>query len=187
MDCSPQASSVHGISQARILEWVAIYFPRGSSRLRNQACVSCTGRQVLLPLSHQGSLREYLRKDKLLNIPLPGWSSDLLEGGQQKSKIVEFTTWPRPAHWAMVTGPGSDSLAYRWETRDQQQQAACRRAEGSPTGWVLLGVRLQCHWGAMWSVSMTRPELHKMSTCPSSWHKQITEKALPPVNTSSAL
>ena len=160
MDCSPPASSVHGISQARILEWVAIYFPRGSSRLRNQACVSCTGRQVLLALSHQGSLREYLRKDTLLNIPPPGWSSDLLEGGQQKSKIAEFTTWPRPA---------------------------CRRAEGSPTGWVLLGVRLQCHWGAMWSVSMTRPELHKMSTCPSSWHKQITEKALPPVNTSSAL
>ena len=28
MDCSPQASSVHGISQARILEWVAISFSR---------------------------------------------------------------------------------------------------------------------------------------------------------------
>ena len=31
MDCSPQGSSVHGISQARILEWVAISFSRGSS------------------------------------------------------------------------------------------------------------------------------------------------------------
>ena len=30
MDCSPPGSSVHGISQARILEWVAISFPRGS-------------------------------------------------------------------------------------------------------------------------------------------------------------
>ena len=28
-DCSPPGSSVHGISQARILEWVAISFPRG--------------------------------------------------------------------------------------------------------------------------------------------------------------
>ena len=32
MDCSPPGSSVHGIFQARILEWVAISFSRGSSR-----------------------------------------------------------------------------------------------------------------------------------------------------------
>ena len=31
MHCSPPGSSVHGISQARILEWVAIFFSRGSS------------------------------------------------------------------------------------------------------------------------------------------------------------
>ena len=31
MDCSPPGSSVHGISQARILEWVAISYSRGSS------------------------------------------------------------------------------------------------------------------------------------------------------------
>ena len=31
MDCSPPGSSVHGIPQARILEWVAISFSRGSS------------------------------------------------------------------------------------------------------------------------------------------------------------
>ena len=30
MDCNPPGSSVHGISQARILEWVVISFPRGS-------------------------------------------------------------------------------------------------------------------------------------------------------------
>jgi len=31
MDCSPAGSSVHGIFQARILEWFAISFSRGSS------------------------------------------------------------------------------------------------------------------------------------------------------------
>ena len=31
MDCSPPGSSVHGISQAKILEWVVIPFYRGSS------------------------------------------------------------------------------------------------------------------------------------------------------------
>ena len=40
MGCSPQSSSVHGILQARILEWVAISFSRGSSRPRGRTQVS---------------------------------------------------------------------------------------------------------------------------------------------------
>ena len=40
MDCSLPGSSVHGILQARILEWVAISFSRGSSWPRDQAQVS---------------------------------------------------------------------------------------------------------------------------------------------------
>ena len=51
MDCSPPASSVHGILQARILEWVAIPFSRGSSRPRNLRLLHC--RQILYCLSHQ--------------------------------------------------------------------------------------------------------------------------------------
>ena len=42
MDCSPPGSSVHGILQARILEWVAISFFRGSSQSRYRTWVSCT-------------------------------------------------------------------------------------------------------------------------------------------------
>ena len=41
MDCSLPGSSVHGILQARILEWVAIPFPRWSSWPRDQIWVSC--------------------------------------------------------------------------------------------------------------------------------------------------
>ena len=40
MDCSPPDSSVHGILQARILEWVAMPFSRGSSQPRDQTQVS---------------------------------------------------------------------------------------------------------------------------------------------------
>ena len=40
MDCSPPVSSVHGILQARILEWVVMPFSRGSSQPRDQICVS---------------------------------------------------------------------------------------------------------------------------------------------------
>ena len=60
-DCSPPGSSVRGISQAKILEWVAISFSRGSSQPRDWICVSCiscvTGRLFTAeppgkPLSH---------------------------------------------------------------------------------------------------------------------------------------
>ena len=43
VDCSPPGSSVHGILQARILEWVAVSFSRGSSRPRDRTQVSCIG------------------------------------------------------------------------------------------------------------------------------------------------
>ena len=50
MDCSPSGSSVHRIFQTRILEWVAISFSKGSSRPRDQTCityVSCVTSRLL--------------------------------------------------------------------------------------------------------------------------------------------
>ena len=47
MDYSLPISSVLGIFQARILEWVAISCSRGSSPPRDQTHVSCIGRQIL--------------------------------------------------------------------------------------------------------------------------------------------
>ena len=51
-----QASLVHGIFLARILEWVAISSSRGSSWPRDWTHISFIGRQILYNLSHQGSL-----------------------------------------------------------------------------------------------------------------------------------
>ena len=56
MDSSPPVSSVCGISQTRILQWVAISFSRRSSLPRNRTHVSCLLADSL-PLSHLGSLR----------------------------------------------------------------------------------------------------------------------------------
>ena len=50
MDCSPPGTSVHGILKARILEWVAMPFSKGSSWPGDQTCVSyisCIGRRTL--------------------------------------------------------------------------------------------------------------------------------------------
>ena len=41
MDCSPPGFSVHGVLQARLLEWVAISFSRGSSQPRDWTWVPC--------------------------------------------------------------------------------------------------------------------------------------------------
>ena len=67
MACSPPGSSVHGVSQARILEWVAISSSRRSSQPRDQSqvrfdpgwtgvsFVSCIDRHILCHWHHLGS------------------------------------------------------------------------------------------------------------------------------------
>ena len=57
MGYSPPDSLLHGISQAQILEWVAISLSRGLSQPRDQTWVSAP-RADTLPLSHLGSLEE---------------------------------------------------------------------------------------------------------------------------------
>ena len=61
MDCSPPGSSVYGILQARILEWVVISFSRGSSQPRDRTQVSCIAGR-----SHQGSLQNFLETHVIL-------------------------------------------------------------------------------------------------------------------------
>jgi len=68
MKCSPSVSSVHGILQARILEWVAISFSRGSSRPRDWTCVfRITGRCFTLWATREAwpNLNIYVAEIKL--------------------------------------------------------------------------------------------------------------------------
>ena len=73
VDCGPPGSSVHGVLQTRILEWVAISFCRGSSRPRDWTQVSCIGRHTVYHWAiweaHNGE-RAYTKKLTLL--PLGG-------------------------------------------------------------------------------------------------------------------
>ena len=63
MDCSQPGSSVHGISQARILEWVAMSFSRESSWSQDWTCVSCVsciaGRFFITGTSWEAPVSEY--------------------------------------------------------------------------------------------------------------------------------
>ena len=65
MDYSLPGSSIHGIFQARVLEWVAISFFRGSSQPSNRTQVSRIAGRCLYGLSHQAS---YLASLRLLSI-----------------------------------------------------------------------------------------------------------------------
>ena len=83
MDYSPPGSSVHGLFQARIPEWVTISSSRGPSGTRDQvhdSCISCTGSWLL----HKQHLKPYVSPYCLITemlswgLPLPVlWPSDL--------------------------------------------------------------------------------------------------------------
>ena len=67
--CSPPGFSVHGILQARILEWVAILFSRGSSPARDQTQVSCIAGRFLM--SEPPGKPNPLSQSVFLHIPFP--------------------------------------------------------------------------------------------------------------------
>ena len=83
-DCSPPGSSVHGILQARILEWVTISYSRGASQSRD--LLLCHWQADSLPLRHLGSplfiyTATKMRFSKYLHFSsfsLPKYSSKLL-------------------------------------------------------------------------------------------------------------
>ena len=86
MDYSLPGSSVHGIYQARLLEWVAISSSRGSSQPRDWTCASCVfsvGRQILY---HCTTCQVALTNDKdkqcliFIKCPLSFCSSYLWKG-----------------------------------------------------------------------------------------------------------
>ena len=70
MDCSLPGSSVHGILQARILEWIAIPSSRGSSKPRDQihiSYVSFIGRWVIYHQRHLEALEQAYQNIKIQN------------------------------------------------------------------------------------------------------------------------
>ena len=74
MDCSPPGSSAHEILQARILEWVAISFSRGSSQPRDQTRVSCIAGGFFTDWGTREVLRAKIRS-KYRQKDLPRWLS----------------------------------------------------------------------------------------------------------------
>ena len=102
MDCSPPGSSVHGILQARVLEWVAIPFSRGSSQPRDQTQVSCiAGRHFILRATREA--HTYAADIIIYVLALPTWGLECgmhrinMEGGKEggRKRIILPKQIPR--------------------------------------------------------------------------------------------
>ena len=93
MDCSPTGSSIHGILQARILEWVAISVSRGSSRPRDRTQVSCSvGRCFTLWATREAQYTEpeaKMYKNVYFIVPL-NWHITLVLMFESKTVYLVF-------------------------------------------------------------------------------------------------
>ena len=114
MDCSAPGSSVHGISQARILEWVAIPFSWGS----NVSLLYC--RQILYHLSKHRSPCEHTLYT--LNAVIQMEQESACNAGDPSSILGlgrfsgEEICYPIQYSWASLVAQLVKSLTAMWET-----------------------------------------------------------------------
>ena len=143
MDCSPP-DSVHGISQARILEQVAIPFSRGSSRPRDWNLGVSHCRQILHCPSHQGSqsVRDLGKLPVAPGAPCPSSRSFLLFSRMS----VAVAAWPftetgdRGARWQLLPMSGG----------------ACEGGGGCEVARVGEGMVIPCFPG-VWCAQVSGP------------------------------
>ena len=109
MDCSPPGSSIHGIFQSRILEWVAISSSRGSSRPRDWTCVSCTGRWILYHWATGEALFHTATAKSLQSCPTL-WNP--IDGSLPGSPIPGILQ-ARTLEWVAI----SSSNAWKWKVK----------------------------------------------------------------------
>ena len=129
MDCSPPDSSVHGISQARILEWVAISFSRGSSRPRDRTQTDSS------PPEPPGKPKPKKMVEEAHQVSQPHTTHPCFSGGQAES--------PRGTVPSVRGGGGSGFC--RWSTRtsgcgegESKQQEPFAQERRAGTGLLLI-------------------------------------------------
>ena len=131
MDCSPPGSSVHGISQAKVLECVAISFFRKPSTPRNQTCVPCVGRQILY---HWATKEAQLYLWTSVNCWIRYLIQLYLFRVTEKSDLHQ-------AHWNNLGDGIKGHQAMEWSQAWERQSINC-----SPPQWVtnFLNILVNC-------------------------------------------
>ena len=108
--CSPPGSSVHGIFQARVLEWVAVSFSSGSSQPMNRTQVSRIVSRCFYHLSHQGSLLLYSLKWSEVK-----WSRSVVSDSlQPHGRTVHGIFQARVLEWIAISFSRGSSWPRNW-------------------------------------------------------------------------
>ena len=122
VDCSQPDSSVHGISQARILEWVAVSSSQGSSWLREQTGIPWLGRWILYQWATWKALcwsehkllaccaDTLLMKKTLCSLPGVGWAMSGEGRGQEVLSGFRLTAllWKNKTKTTLQEANGRD-------------------------------------------------------------------------------
>ena len=91
--CNPMDYTVHGILQARILEWLAFHFSRGSSKPRDQTQVSCIAGGLFTSWATREAHIQHSWKINIWNIALGNGASVSLR--QFFKKYEWHQNWPQ--------------------------------------------------------------------------------------------
>ena len=115
MDCSPPGFPVLEVSQARILEWVAIPSSRGSSRPRGQTCVSCIScidRCVLCRWAPRHALNTCTTCSVSYSLGILLCSSKGISSVQFSRSVVSNSLWPHESQHARPPCPSPTPGVY---------------------------------------------------------------------------
>ena len=133
MDCSPPSSYVHGVFQARILEWIAISSSRKSSQPKDQTGISCASCLAVRFFYHWAT-REAFHPWIQLKM---SWKWDWNTVKIQQLLCLNFSSW--------MTAGSVSAVATRWISfwggTDQQSEIISQVWQCQDTGqcWLLWG------------------------------------------------
>ena len=124
MDCSLPGSSVHGILQARVLEWVAISFSRGSSWPRVWTRVSCIVGRCFTVAKSQTKLSDWTTNNSKMKT---GWNAQQIGPSQ--------CGWPRGLCWSSEGQDGGRG-SIRWSGLILSSYKQDIPPESTKAGWL---------------------------------------------------
>ena len=123
-DCSPPVSSVHGLLQARILEWVAIPFSRRTSQPTDWTQISCITSRFL-PVWATGKFIEYAAAAAAKSLQSCLTLCDPIDGSPPGSPVPGILQ-ARTPEWAAI----SFSDAWKWKVK--VKSLSCVRLLATP-------------------------------------------------------
>ena len=151
MECSPPGSSVHGILQARILEWVAMPFSRGSSRPRDHTQVSCIAGRFFTVRATREALCKYVKQ-------IPSCDSEMSRGhpklglkGPKGTSYIRPERAQMPGHLCSVADLviSAQRPSHAWKSQPGSSQGSPPRWRTVPQPVVLYGGSHLSLWRAV--------------------------------------